>query len=158
MHQKTKLTKLSSRKAAPVYGGTFFFCGRLTSAVLERLHRRKGVRVQNAMALNGGGERVVVGRDVTPRVGMQVQEIVGGLAGERTGTISRVISRVAKTSQTSETLSCCVLWEEGADVQVRPRAHYALLLRRCARLRTRCDGLFGACIRAAEEDGPRREF
>ena len=112
----------------------------------------------NAMALNGGGERVVVGRDVTPRVGMQVQEIVGGLAGERTGTISRVISRVAKTSQTSETLSCCVLWEEGADVQVRPRAHYALLLRRCARLRTRCDGLFGACIRTAEEDGPRREF
>jgi hypothetical protein len=76
-----------------------------------------------------GDRPVVVGRDVTPVVGMQVQEIIGGLgpgkrpeevcAGERTGTIRKVIGRLSAQSEKSTTLSCGVVWEEGADMQVR---------------------------------------
>ena len=72
---------------------------------------------------------LVVGRHVTPVVGMQVQEIIGGLgpgkrpeevcAGERTGTIRKVIGRLSAQSEKSTTLSCGVVWEEGADMQVR---------------------------------------
>ena len=143
-------------------------------------------------------QAVVVGRDVKPVVGMQVQEMMS--ADKRTGTISRVIRRVAAASQTSETLSCCVLWEEGADVQVTQllravgggrclRAHHALppcapcaapvlWEEGAASARTmRCPPAVAlACVagpacapaalvtaasargRAAEEDGPRREF
>jgi len=69
----------------------------------------------------------VVGRDVTPEVGLEVREILGGLrpgraedgieAGDRRGVITRVIGRVAAQSQTSTTLSCGVVWEEGGEMQ-----------------------------------------
>jgi hypothetical protein len=90
---------------------------------------RGGVR-RGAHGHDPQGDRpVVVGRDVTPVVGMQVQEIIGGLgpgkrpeevcAGERTGTIRKVIGRLSAQSEKSTTLSCGVVWEEGADMQVR---------------------------------------
>ena len=60
-------------------------------------------------------EVVVVGSEATPTVGMRVRDLHGGV---REGTIIKVVERVSAQSQTSSTLSCGVVWEEGGSMQV----------------------------------------
>jgi hypothetical protein len=80
----------------------------------------------------------IVGRDITPVVGLKVREILGGgfrqskeenalETGEITGTVERVIKRVSAQSQSSVTLSCGVVWEPGGEMQVPPVHERAVL-------------------------------